>query len=259
LFQAVHLKPDDSDSDQLPNMLKEKLGIDNMDISSSSVGSKHEQFDGGLKMDDQDNDDSNIAAGPAGLRNLSNDSTAVPRIKILKVVPTENVNQDYIINIFDQISEEDNDNDDPEVEIESSQDIGDEDNNEGAEAVSIEENGDEGDIEALISIDFVSENGNDFDSHASAATFERVPARLEKRDRFSFSFYTEQYSKKKDVEKGQQTSKKAVGLGTSKQDDDGFVQLDRVKLGGGNKKLSVTKLSLQCFALTFDATALDCF
>jgi hypothetical protein len=254
----VYLKPDDSDSDQLPNMLREKLGIDSMDISSSSVGSKHEQFDGGLKMDDQDNNDSNIAAGPAGLRNLSSDSTAVPRIKILKVVPTENVN-DYIINIFDQISEEDNDNDDPEVEIESSQDIGDEDNNEGAEAVSIEENGDEGDIEALISIDFVSENGNGFDSHASAATFERVPARLEKRDRFSFSFYTEQYSKKKDVEKGQQTSKKAVGLGTSKQDGDGFVQLDRVKLGGGNKKLSVTKLSLQCFALTFDATALDCF
>ncbi|OEL22276.1 Protein EXECUTER 1, chloroplastic [Dichanthelium oligosanthes] len=160
-LQAVHLKPGDSDSDQLPNMLSEKLGIDSINISSSSVGSKHEGFDGSVNMDDQDSDDSNITAGgPAGLKNLSSDSAAVPRIKILKVVPMENVNQDYIINIFDQISEEDDDHDDSEVENESSHDIGDEDNNGGAETVSAEENGDESgdenDIEALISIDFVS-------------------------------------------------------------------------------------------------------
>ncbi|KAK3125976.1 hypothetical protein QOZ80_7BG0612220 [Eleusine coracana subsp. coracana] len=247
--QAVHLKPDDSDSDELPNMLREKLGIDNINISSSSVGSKHEQFDGGVKMDDQARDDSDVAAGPAGLRNLSSDSTALPRIKILKVVPMENVNQDYIINIFDQISEDDDDNDDPDVENESSQDIGDEENNEEAEAISAEENGDESgdesDIEALISIDFVSENSNDFDSHSSVEAFERLPARLEKRDRFSFSFYTEHHSKKKDVEKVQQALKKTVGLGTSQLGDDGFVQLDRVKLSGGSKKLSILQLGIK--------------
>ncbi|GJN33377.1 hypothetical protein PR202_gb21972 [Eleusine coracana subsp. coracana] len=246
---AVHLKPDDSDSDELPNMLREKLGIDNINISSSSVGSKHEQFDGGVKMDDQARDDSDVAAGPAGLRNLSSDSTALPRIKILKVVPMENVNQDYIINIFDQISEDDDDNDDPDVENESSQDIGDEENNEEAEAISAEENGDESgdesDIEALISIDFVSENSNDFDSHSSVEAFERLPARLEKRDRFSFSFYTEHHSKKKDVEKVQQALKKTVGLGTSQLGDDGFVQLDRVKLSGGSKKLSILQLGIK--------------
>ncbi|XP_062200674.1 protein EXECUTER 1, chloroplastic-like [Phragmites australis] len=248
-LQAVHLKPDDSDSDQLPNMLREKLGIDSINISSSSVGSKHEEFDGGVKMDDQDSDDSNIAAGPAGLKDLSSDSTAVPRIKILKVVPMENVNQDYVINIFDQISEEDDDNDDPEVENESSQNIGDDDNGEGAETVSAEENGDESgdesDIEALISIDFVSENNNDYASHSSAEVFERMPARLEKRDRFSFSFYTEQYSKKQVAGKAQQTSKRTVGLHTSQQDDDGFVQLDRVKLIGSNKKLSILQLGIK--------------
>ncbi|XP_062204868.1 protein EXECUTER 1, chloroplastic-like [Phragmites australis] len=248
-LQAVHLKPDENDSDQLPSMLREKLGIDSINISSSSVGSKHEEFDGGVKMDDEDSDDNNIAADPAGLKNLSSDSTAVPRIKILKVVPMENVNQDYIINIFDQISEEDDDNDDPEVENESSQDIGDEDNSEGAEIVSAEENGDESgddnDIETLISIDFVSENSNDYASHSSAEAFERMPARLEKRDRFSFSFYTEQYSKKQDSKKAQQTSKKTVGLRTSQQDDDGFVQLDRVKLSGSNKKLSILQLGIK--------------
>lgn len=103
-FQAVHLKPDGSDSDQVPNMLREKLGIDSINISSSPLGSKHEEFDGSVNMDDKDSDDSNIAAGP-GSKNLSSDLTAVPRIKILKVVPMQNVDHDYIINIFDQISE----------------------------------------------------------------------------------------------------------------------------------------------------------
>lgn len=238
----MHLKPNDSDSDQLPNMLREKLGIDSISISSSSVGSKHEEFDGNVNMDDKDTDDSNIAAGPAGLKNLSSDSTAVPRIKILKVVPMQNVDQDYIINIFDQISEED-DSDDPEVENESSEDAGDEDNSGGAETVSAEENGDESgdenDIEGLVSIDFVSENNNDYASHPSSEVFERMPARLEKIDRFSFSFYTEQHSNKLDAGKVQQTSKRTVDLHTGQQDYDGFVQLDRVKLSGSNKKLSV--------------------
>ncbi|KAG2548308.1 protein EXECUTER 1, chloroplastic-like [Panicum virgatum] len=249
-LQAVHLRPDDSDSDQLPNILREKLGIDSINISSSSVGSKHEEFDGSVNMDDQDNDDSNITAGgPAGLKNLSSDSTAIPRIKILKVVPIENVNQDYIINIFDQISEEDDDHDDSEVENESSHDIGDGDNTEGAETVSAEENGDESgdenDIEALISIDFVSENNNDYASHSSAAAFERMPARLERTDRFSFSFYTEEYNKKLGAGKGQQTSNRTVSLHTSQQDDDGFVQLDCVKLSGSNKKLSILQLGIK--------------
>jgi hypothetical protein len=135
-------------------MLREKLGIDSINISSSSVGSKHEEFDGNINMDDQDTDDSNITAGgPAGLKNLSSDSTAVPRIKILKVAPMENVNQDYIINIFD----------------------------------------------------FVSEDNNDYASDPSAESFQRMPARLEKTDRYSFSFYTEQYSKNLDAGKAQQT------------------------------------------------------
>jgi hypothetical protein len=195
-------------------------------------------------MDDQDTDDSNITAGgPAGLKNLSSDSTAVPRIKILKVAPMENVNQDYIINIFDQMSDEDDDHDDFEVENESSHDIGDEDNNVGEETVSAEENGDESgdenDIEALISIDFVSEDNNDYASDPSAEAFQRMPARLEKIDRYSFSFYTEQYSKNLDAGKAQQTLKKTVGLTTDQQDDDAFVQLDRIKLSGSNKKLSV--------------------
>jgi hypothetical protein len=195
-------------------------------------------------MDDQDTDDSNITAGgPAGLKNLSSDSTAVPRIKILKVAPMENVNQDYIINIFDQMSDEDDDHDDFEVENESSHDIGDEDNNVGEETVSAEENGDESgdenDIEALISIDFVSEDNNDYASDPSAEAFQRMPARLEKTDRYSFSFYTEQYSKNLDAGKAQQTLKKTVGLTTDQQDDDAFVQLDRIKLSGSNKKLSV--------------------
>ncbi|XP_066379806.1 protein EXECUTER 1, chloroplastic-like isoform X2 [Miscanthus floridulus] len=247
-LQAVHLKPDDSDSDRVPNMLREKLGIDSINISSSSVGSKHEEFDGSVNMDDKDSDDSNIAAGP-GSKNLSSDPTAVPRIKILKVVPMQNVDQDYIINIFDQISEEDDDNDDPEVENESSEDVGDEDNSGVAETVSAEENGDESgdesDIEALVSIDFVSENNDDYDSRPSAEAFERMPARLEKRDRFSFSFYTEEYSKKLDAGKAQQTSKKTVGLHTDQQDYDGFVQLDRVKLSGSNKKLSILQLGIK--------------
>lgn len=248
-LQAVHLKPDDSSSDQLPHTSREQLDIDNINISSSSVGSKHEDFDGSVNMDDQDSDDSNIAAGPSSLKNLSSDSTAVPRIKILKVVPMENVNQDYIINIFDQISEEEDENDDPEAENESSQDIGDEDNSEGAATVSAEENGDESgdesDVEALISIDFVSNNNDDYASHSPAEALERMPARLERRDRFSFSFYTEQYSKKVDAGKAQQILKKTVGLRTSKQDDDGFVQLDRVKLSGSNKKLSILQLGIK--------------
>ncbi|KAL6883302.1 hypothetical protein ACP4OV_010716 [Aristida adscensionis] len=247
-LQAVHLKPDDSDSDQASNILRGKLDIDGINISSSSVGSKHEEIDGGVKMDDQDSDGSDISAGPAGLRNLSSDSTAVPRIKILKVVPMENVNQDYIINIFDQISEDDDDSDDT-VESGSSQDIGDEDNNEGAETVSAEENaddsGDESDIEALISIDFVSDSDKDFASHSVVEAFERMPARLEKSDRFSFSLYTEQYSKKQALEKGQQTSKKKVSLRTSQQGDDGVVQLDRVKLTGSNRKLSILQLGIK--------------
>ncbi|KAL6643231.1 hypothetical protein ACP70R_021412 [Stipagrostis hirtigluma subsp. patula] len=246
--QAVHLKPDGSDSDHLPKMLRGKLDIDSINISNSSLGSNHEEFDGGIKMDDQDSDDRDIATGPAGLRNLSSDSTAVPRIKILKVVPMENINQDYIINIFDQISEEDDDNDDP-VESGSSQDIGDEDNSEGGETVSAEENGDESgdesDIEALISIDFVSENDNDFASHSLTEAYERMPARLEKRDRFSFSLYTEQYSKKTDSGKAQQTSKNKVSLRTTEQGHDGIVQLDRVKLTGSNRKLSVLQLGIK--------------
>ncbi|KAF6994325.1 hypothetical protein CFC21_011055 [Triticum aestivum] len=142
-LQAVHLKPDVSDSDQLRNMLSGKLDVNNINISSNSLGAKHEEHDEGINMDDQNSDDSDVAAGPAGLKNLSNDSTPIPRIKILKVAPMENINQDYIIKIFDQISEEDDDNDEAEIENESSQDIGDEDNNEEAGTISAEENNDE--------------------------------------------------------------------------------------------------------------------
>jgi len=246
-FQAVHLKPDGSDSDQVPNMLREKLGIDSINISSSPLGSKHEEFDGSVNMDDKDSDDSNIAAGP-GSKNLSSDLTAVPRIKILKVVPMQNVDHDYIINIFDQISEEDDDNDDHEVENESSEDVDNDDNSGVAETVSAEENGDESgdesDIETLVSFDFVSEN-NVYASRPSAEAFERMPARLEKRDRFSFSFYTEEYSKKLDAGKARQTSKETVGLHADQQDYGGFVQLDRVKLSGSNKKLSILQLGIK--------------
>lgn len=253
-FQAVHLKPDDSDSEQFPNILRAKLDINSINISSSSLGAKHEEHDEGINMDDQNSDDSDVAAGPAGLKDLSNDSTPVPRVKILKVVPMENVNQDYIIKIFDQISEEDDDNDDAEIENESSQDIGDEDNSEEAETVSAEENsdesGDESDIEALISIEIEIENNKDFASQSSPKAFERMPARLEKRDRFSFSFYTEQYSKKQDAESAQQASNKRVGFGTTQRRDN-FLQFDRVKLVGSNRKLSVNiviAVMLYCFA-----------
>lgn len=247
-LQAVHLKPDDSDSEQLPNILRGKLDINSINISSSSLGAKHEEHDEGINMDDQNSDDSDVAAGPAGLKDLSNDSTPVPRVKILKVVPMENVNQDYIIKIFDQISEEDDDNDDAEIENESSQDIGDEDNSEEAETVSAEENsdesGDESDIEALISIEIEIENNKDFASQSSPKAFERMPARLEKRDRFSFSFYTEQYSKKQDAESAQQASNKRVGFGTTQRRDN-FLQFDRVKLVGSNRKLSILQLGIK--------------
>lgn len=93
----------------------------------------------------------------------------------------------------------------------------------------------------MVSFDFVSEN-NVYASRPSAEAFERMPARLEKRDRFSFSFYTEEYSKKLDAGKARQTSKETVGLHADQQDYDGFVQLDRVKLSGSNKKLSVNNL-----------------
>ncbi|KAL5225761.1 hypothetical protein ABZP36_012400 [Zizania latifolia] len=246
-LQAVHLKPGGSDSEQLPNMLREKLDMDSINISSSSFGAKHEDHNEGINMDDQNNDDSDISAGPAGFNNLPSDSPPVPRVNILKVVPMENVNQDYIIKIFDQISEDNDDNDDPDGENDSSEDIGG-DNIEEAAAASAEENidesGDESDIEALISIDFITEDDKDFASRSSRKAFERMPARLERRDRFSFSFYTEQYSKKQDVEKVQQTSKERVGLHTTQQDDD-YLQFDRVKLVGSNRKLSILQLGIK--------------
>ncbi|XP_015697032.2 protein EXECUTER 1, chloroplastic [Oryza brachyantha] len=247
-LQAVHLKPEDSDSQQLPNMLREKLDMDSINISSTSFGAKHEDHNEGINMDDQNNDDSDVSAGPAGFKNLPSDSTPVPRVKILKVVPMENVNQDYIIKIFDQMSDEDDDNDNPEVENDSSEDIGDGDNIEVAEAASgeddVDETGDESDIEALISIDFITEDDKDFTSSSSTESFERMPARLERRDRFAFSFYTDQYSKKQDVEKVQQTSKERVGPRTTQQDDD-YLQFDRVKLVGSNRKLSVLQLGIK--------------
>lgn len=246
-LQAVHLKPDVSDSDQLPNMLSGKLDINSISISSSSLGAKQEEHDEGINVDDQNSDDSDVSAGPAGLKNLSNDSPPVPRIKILKMAPMENINQDYIIKIFDQISEEDDDNDDAEIENESSQDIGDEDNNEGAETISAEENnnesGEESDIEALVSIGIEIENDKDFASQSSPKTFERLPARLENRDRFSFSFYTEQFSKKHDAERAQQIPKERVGFRTTEQDDG--PKFDRVKLVGGNRKLPMLQLGIK--------------
>uniref|UniRef100_A0A0D9XKU4 Uncharacterized protein n=1 Tax=Leersia perrieri TaxID=77586 RepID=A0A0D9XKU4_9ORYZ len=247
-LQAVHLKPDDSDSQQLPNMLREKLDMDSINISSSSFGAKHEDHSEGINMDDQNSDDSDISAGPAGFKNLPSDSTPVPRVKILKVVPMENVNQDYIIKIFDQMSDDEDDNDNPDSENESSEDIGDGDNVEEAEEASAEDNvdesGDESDIEGLISIDFITEDDKDFTFPLSTKSFERMPARLERRDRFSFSFYTEQYSKKQDMEKVQQNSKERVGLHTAQQDDE-YLQFDRVKLVGSNRKLSVLQLGIK--------------
>jgi hypothetical protein len=222
-------------------MLSGKLDINSMNISSSSLGAKHEEHDEGINMDDLSSDDSDVAAGPAGLKNLSNDSPPVPRIKILKVAPMENINQDYIIKIFDQMSEEDDENDDVEIENESSQDIGDEDNNEEAETISAEESnnesGEESDIEALLSIGIEIENDKEFSSQSSPKTFERRPAKLDKRDRFSFSFYTEQSSKKPEAEMSQQTPKKRVSVRTTEQDGD--LKFDRVKLVGGNRKLPV--------------------
>jgi hypothetical protein len=71
-----------------------------------------------------------------------------------------------------------------------------------------------------------------------------MPAKLDKKDRFSFSFYTEQSSKKPDAERAQQIPKKRVGFRTIEQDGD--LKFDRVKLAGGNRKLPVIDTVLFC-------------
>ncbi|XP_072962513.1 protein EXECUTER 1, chloroplastic [Typha angustifolia] len=238
--QAVYMKPDNKESGEFWKISKGKYDVGGTSPSDSSLEGKAETYNGDANSDDERDDDVDLTAGLAGLENLSPDMVPIIKVKVLKVVSTGKVDKDFISKIIDQILEEDGDDNSVELESKELDDIGSENNIEeteidaGQEASDASE--DESEFPIKISVGAITEEDG------SPKNLVPVPARLERRDRLSFSLYVEQDDKNKEAGGTELLAKKNDSLRSVPRAADLLIP-DLAKVIGRKNKISVRILN----------------
>ncbi|KAH9697185.1 protein EXECUTER 1 [Citrus sinensis] len=151
---------------------------------------------------DESDDSSDLAEGLSGFQNILRDMIPGVRVKVLKVTAPGKVDRDFISKVIEQIMEEEDEEKDAEVEnVESEdedKDESDEERNEiemdaGRGIIENEEEQTEVSVKVVVGGLVQKLPGN-----KPAKEFLRVPAKLEKKGRLSFSFSIEKDSKRRD-------------------------------------------------------------
>ncbi|KAH9657595.1 protein EXECUTER 1 [Citrus sinensis] len=151
---------------------------------------------------DESDDSSDLAEGLSGFQNILRDMIPGVRVKVLKVTAPGKVDRDFISKVIEQIMEEEDEEKDTDVEnVESEdedKDESDEERNEievdaGLGIIENEEEQTEVSVKVVVGGLVQKLPGN-----KPAKEFLRVPAKLEKKGRLSFSFSIEKDSKRRD-------------------------------------------------------------
>lgn len=182
-------KPSDSTSNLKPlDLIEGKSDLLAMSIEDSEDG---EDGDG----------DSDAAEGLSGFRNILRDMIPGMKVKVLKVTAPGKVDRDLISKVIEQILEEEEDEHDIELEsveteeeakVESDQEQDDIEMEAGHGIIDHEEQN-----EIAVKV-FVGGLVQKLSSGMSNKKLFRVPARLEKKGRMSFTFSAESDANKKD-------------------------------------------------------------
>lgn len=151
---------------------------------------------------DESDDSSDLAEGLSGFQNILRDMIPGVRVKVLKVTAPGKVDRDFISKVIEQIMEEEDEEKDIEVEnVESEdedKDESDEERNEiemDAGRGIIENEEEQTEISVKVVVGGLVQK---LPANMPAKEFHRVPAKLEKKGRLSFSFSIEKDSKRRD-------------------------------------------------------------
>ncbi|GFY90098.1 UvrB/UvrC domain protein [Actinidia rufa] len=203
-----------------------------------STEDKTDLFVGTEDSEDGD-DDSDIAEGLSGFDNILRDMIPGVKVKVLKVTAPGKVDQDLMSKVIEQIMEEEDEEKDTDLE---SIDTDDEDNSESdQEQNEIEmDAGDgvlDGQEQSQVAVNVVIGGlMQNVSTGAANKNLIRVPARLEKRDRLSFSFFVEKDEKQKVNAKGKTPQNKKAKHGID------HVMFDLAKfIGRGKVPMKVLK------------------
>ncbi|XP_020084280.1 protein EXECUTER 1, chloroplastic [Ananas comosus] len=228
--QAVYLKPISTDSGKFQQTSTEKSDIGSVDSLDSLLEGKSDLFT-------EERDDDSDLAGLAGLQNVPRDMIPVFKVKVLKVVSSGKVDKDFISKIIDQILEEEDDDDNDDTDLESSdrEDIGDENKTEelgtdAREATNATE--DQTGATTKLSVSVVKQED------VLRRRIVQVPARLEKRNNLSFSFYIEDDGEQHKTGRKRRVSQNKIAP-HSVQHDSELVIPDLAKVIGSKKKVSL--------------------
>ncbi|XP_031275198.1 protein EXECUTER 1, chloroplastic isoform X2 [Pistacia vera] len=188
---------------------------------------------------DDTDDNSDLAEGLSGFQNILRDMIPGVRVKVLKVITPGKVDRDFISKVIEQIIEDEDEEKDIEVENAESED---EDEGESESESDQERNEIEMDaVRGIIENEEQSEiavkvvvGGLVQKLSGSMPAKERVPAKLEKKGRLSFSFFIKKDGKLQDSGAKELTSvdRKAKLRGQLSMDS---VMLDLAKFVGKEK------------------------
>lgn len=190
-FQAVYLK----------------RGVleDSTSLSSKAPDSTEEKDDlvnSGEDTDDDDTDDgSDITEGVSGFQNILRDMIPGVRVRVLKVITPEK-DRDFVSKVFDQILDEEED-DDKDLDVENMESEDEDKSESDLDRNEIELDAGRGifemeerkEIAVKVVIGGLVQK---FSGSLPGKELIRVPAKVEKKGRFSFSFSIEKDSKLQD-------------------------------------------------------------
>jgi hypothetical protein len=154
-----------------------------------STANKPDLFAGPEDSEDRD-DDSNIAEGLPGFDNVLRDMIPGVKFKVLNVTASENVDRDLISKVIEQMIDEEDEEKDGELEsVDTEDDKGESDQEQKETEINASDGILDGEQQSEIG---VMCNSNGFVQKVSTGApnknLIRLPARLEKKGRLSFSF-----------------------------------------------------------------------
>ncbi|KAF8406094.1 hypothetical protein HHK36_008174 [Tetracentron sinense] len=177
------------------------------DLSSSST----EDTDGEDRADDSD-----VAEGLSGFQNILRDMIPGVEVKVLKVTTPGKVDRDLISKVIEQIMEEEDEGKNVEFESVETEDEIKAENGQEQDGIEMDAGGGitDGEERSEIAVKVVVGGlVQQLSSNVHSKDPLRVPARLEKKDRLSFSFSIEKDGNRQDAGgKGQASSDKKANL-----------------------------------------------
>ncbi|GAB4838405.1 executer 1 [Ancistrocladus abbreviatus] len=194
--------------------------------------------------DGDDGDDSDLADGISGFQNILQDMIPGLKVKVLKVTTPEKVDQDIISKVIEQIMEEDDEDKEPELDSVDMEGRGDGESGEekyetGMDAGNgITDREDQGEVAVKVVIGGLLQKPF---SSAAAKDLLRVPAKLEKKGRKSFSFTIENDKKQQDSSSKGRVPSKRKANGRDERSAD-HVVFDLAKFVSRGEKIPIKVL-----------------